>query len=95
MLKDSGPIGLSLMVVMAEGFLQVLEARAIEEALHMQPPTEPHTHFRYVDDSHTRFLDKEIPNRFLGVLNRQNRHVQYTMEVENERKELSLLGNSQ
>ena len=91
MLKDSGPIGLSLMVVMAEGFLQVLEARAIEEALHMQPPTEPLTHFRYVDDSHTRFLDEERPNRFLGVLNKQNRHIQYTMEVENERKELSYL----
>ena len=28
-LENSGPIGLSLMVVMAEGFLQVLEKKAI------------------------------------------------------------------
>ena len=47
LLKDSGPIGLSLMVVMAEGFLQVLEERAIHEALHMQPPTAPLTHYRH------------------------------------------------
>ena len=29
LLKDSGPIGLSIMVVIAEGFLQVLEARGV------------------------------------------------------------------
>ena len=91
MLKDSGPIGLSLMVVMAEGFLQVLEAKAIDEALHMQPSIAPLTHFRYVDDSHTRFEEDDHSDTFLGVLNRQNRHVQYTMEKENERKELAYL----
>ena len=37
-LKDSGPIGLSLMVVMAEGWLQVLEAKAMNDALTSQPP---------------------------------------------------------
>ena len=31
-LKDSGPIGLSIMVVIAEGFLQVLEAKAVNDA---------------------------------------------------------------
>ena len=91
LLKDSGPIGLSLMVVMAEGFLQVLEARAIQEALHMQPPTAPLTHYRYVDDSHDRFIDKNKPKTFLVVLNRQDESINYTMEMENEEKELSYL----
>ena len=35
-LKDSGPIGLSLMVVMAEGFLQVLEAQAVNDVLYLR-----------------------------------------------------------
>ena len=52
LLKDSGPIGLSLMVVMAEGFLQVLETQAIHEALLLQPPATLIVHYRYVDDSH-------------------------------------------
>ena len=91
LLKDSGPIGLSLMVVMAEGFLQVLEERAIHEALHMQPPTAPITHYRYVDDTHNRFIDENKPHAFLEVLNRQDESTTYTMEVENENKELSYL----
>ena len=91
MLKDSGPIGLSLMVVMAEGFLQVLEAKAIDEALHMQPPIAPLTHFRYVDDSHSRFKEDDHSDTFLGVLNRQNRHIRYSMEKENQHKELAYL----
>ena len=91
LLKDSGPIGLSLMVVMAEGFLQVLETRAIHEALHLQPPAAPITHYRYVDDSHDRFIDENKPNIFLGILNKQDECIDYTMEVENEKKELSYL----
>ena len=54
-LKDSGPIGLSLMVVMAEAFLQILEARAMEDALFLQPPVQPISYMRFVDDSHSRF----------------------------------------
>ena len=91
LLKDSGPIGLSLMVVMAEGFLQVLETRAIHEALHLQPPAAPITHYRYVDDSQDRFIDENKPNIFLGILNKQDECIDYTMEVENEKKELSYL----
>ena len=91
LLKDSGPIGLSLMVVMAEGFLQVLEERAIHEALHMQPPTAPITHYRYVDDTHDRFIDGNKPSTFLEILNKQDETINYTMEVENENKELAYL----
>ena len=56
-LHNSGPIGLSLMVVLAEGFLQVLEAKALEDALYHQPPIDVLSFQRYVDDSHARFKD--------------------------------------
>ena len=36
-LEDSGPIGLSLMVIMAEGFLQYHEKRAINIAMNNIP----------------------------------------------------------
>lgn len=91
MLKDSGPIGLSIMVVMAEGFLQVLEAKAMEEALHQQPPLVPLSFYRYVDDSHSRFKKTADSQSFLDLLNRQHGKIKYTMETENERKELPFL----
>ena len=37
-LENKGPIGLSLMVTMAESYLQHLEDQAIDDALHQQPP---------------------------------------------------------
>ena len=49
------PIGLFLMVAMAEGFLQVLEAKALSDALYHQPTIEVLSFYRYVDDSHARF----------------------------------------
>ena len=91
MLKDSGPIGLSIMVVMTEGFLQVLEANAIEDALHLQPPLTPLSFFRYVDDSHSRFHDTNSADTFLEVLNKQHPRIKYTIEKENEEKELQFL----
>jgi hypothetical protein len=90
-LKDSGPIGLSIMVVLAEGFLQVLESKALNEALREQPPYAPITFYRYVDDSHSRFYETGQPGRFLNKLNQQDERVQYTMEVENAKKELNYL----
>ena len=90
-LKDSGPIGLSIMVVLAEGFLQVLESKALDEALREQPPYAPVSFYRYVDDSHSRFLETEQPQRFLNKLNQQDERVQYTMEIENAEKELNYL----
>ena len=91
-LEDSGPIGLSLMVVIAEGFLQSIEKVAMRIALRATPPSAPITYRRYVDDSHSRFLQLENAYRFKDILNQQNPKVQYTMEIENERKELPVIG---
>ena len=43
-LVDSGPIGLSLMVIMAEGFHQLIENNAITIALSISSPVAPSTH---------------------------------------------------
>ena len=91
-LEDSGPIGLSLMVVIAEGFLQSIEKVAMRIALRATPPSAPITYRRYVDDSHSRFLQLENAYRFKDILNQQNPKVQYTMEIENEGKELPVIG---
>jgi len=90
-LKDSGPIGLSVMVVLAEGFLQVLEGNAIEEALHQQPPIIPLSYYRYVDDSHSRFEDVDSPDMFLNILNKQHRNINYTIQKESDNKALQFL----
>ena len=71
-LEDSGPIGLSLMVVMAEGFLQKIEKVAIEVALNRNPSVAPKTYKRYVDDSHSRFDSIENAENFKNILNQQN-----------------------
>ena len=79
MLKDSGPIGVSIMVVMADGFLQVLEAKAINDALYHQPPVIPLSFYRYVDDSHSWFELLRSADIFLEILNKQHHKIQYTM----------------
>ena len=90
-LQNSGPIGLSLMVVMAEAFLQVLEANAIDEALFRQPPVNIKTFMRFVDDSHARFPKIGEADQFKEILNKQNPRIQYTMESENAEKTLEFL----
>lgn len=90
-LKDSGPIGLSLMVVMAEGWLQVLEAKAMDDALTSQPPLNLLSFLRYVDDSHSRFDEMDGANRFLTILNSQDPSTQYTMDTESANKEIAFL----
>ena len=82
-LENAGPIGLSLMVTMAESYLQFLEKTAIDEALTQQPPISLKSYVRYVDDSHSRFQEAKDPTRFKDVLNKQATRIQYTMEVEN------------
>ena len=89
--ENSGPIGLSLMVTMAESYLQFLEGKAINEALHEQPVLDLKTHRRYVDDSHTRFETFSSSYRFKDILNKQDERVQYTMQVETEDKELEFM----
>ena len=90
-LKDSGPIGLSLMVVMAEGWLQVLEAKAMDDALTSQPPLNVLSFLRYVDDSHSRFDEMDGAHRFLTILNSQDPSTQYTMDTESPNKEMAFL----
>ena len=90
-LKDSGPIGLSLMVVMAEGWLQVLEAKAMDDARISQPPLNLLSFLRYVDDSHTRFDEMDGAHQFLTILNSQDPSTQYTMDIESPNKEMTFL----
>ena len=86
-IDDTGPIGLSLMVVIAEGFLQFIERNAINEAL--QVGIHLKTYRRYVDDSHARF-DSGYED-FLKILNSQDEHIQYTVETQDDDSTLSFL----
>ena len=90
-LENAGPIGLSLMVTMAESYLQFLEKKAIDEALSQHPPISLKSYRRYVDDSHSRFQEARDPKRFQDVLNKQDPRIQYTMEVESGEKRLEFL----
>ena len=86
---NSGPIGLSIMVVLSESYLQYLEKKAIELALTFD--IAPKTFRRYVDDSHARFGSRNNATEFLNVLNSQDPQIEYTIEYENDHKELNLL----
>ena len=90
-LEDSGPIGLSLMVVMAESFLQFIEKKAIHIAIQEKPSINLKSFLRYVDDSHARFLNIKQAEKFKDILNKQHPKIQYTLEMENENKELNFL----
>ena len=70
------------MVVLSESYVQNLEHKAIEEALTLN--VAPKTHTRYVDDTHARFTSKEQSREFLNILNKQDKHIQFTIEDENE-----------
>ena len=85
LLKNSAPIGLALMVVMAEAFLQHHEKNAIEEALRQTPPVAPKSFLRYVDDSHARFVTNDQAVAFQEILNKQDENIKYTIETENEK----------
>ena len=83
---DAGPIGLSLMVVIAEAFLRYIERKAINKALRATPSLAPITYKRYVDDSHCRFPSFDIADKFLDILNQEEPKVQFTIEYENDKK---------
>ena len=91
MLEDSGPIGLSLMVVVAEGFLQSIEKRALTIARLPQNSSCPITHKRYVDDSHDRFGTRRKSEKFLNIINSIEPKIQFTAEYEDENKTLNFL----
>ena len=90
-LQDSGPIGLSLMVVIAESFLQHIERKAINTALLVHPPIDLKSFKRFVDDVHARFPSFEKAEIFKGILNEQHPNIKYTMEEEDEDKVLNFL----
>ena len=88
-LENSGPIGLSIMVVLSECYLQRIEHTSITQALNLN--LAPKTFKRFVDDSHARFNNREQLLQFLDILNSQDSSIQYTIEFENENKQLSFL----
>ncbi|XP_065682407.1 uncharacterized protein LOC136095590 [Hydra vulgaris] len=90
-MENSGPIGLSFMVVLAESFLQFHENNAIKIALNFNPALNLKSFVRYVDDSHARFPDLCQAKHFQYILNQQHPSVQYTIEVENELGTLNYL----
>ncbi|XP_065640485.1 uncharacterized protein LOC136073060 [Hydra vulgaris] len=90
-MENSGPIGLSFMVVLAESFLQFHENNAIKIALNFNPALNLKSFLRYVDDSHARFPDLNQAKHFQYILNQQHPSIQYTIEVENELGTLNYL----
>ncbi|XP_066926268.1 uncharacterized protein [Clytia hemisphaerica] len=90
-LQNSAPIGLALMVVMVEAFLQYHEQNALQAANAHDPPVAPKSFVRYVDDSHARFQTVHQAEKFQEILNQQNEHTQYTMETEDTAKSLNFL----
>ena len=71
-LENSGSIGLALMVVLSEVFLQHLEDGTMQEALATN--LFPLTYKRYVDDSHTKFETVHQSHSFLDILNKENKY---------------------
>ena len=69
-LLNSGPIGLSIMVVLSESYLQYLEKNAIELALTFD--IAPKTFCRYADDCHARSGSRNNATEFFNVLNSQD-----------------------
>ena len=90
-MENAGPIGLSLMVVIAEAFLQFIEQKAIALSLQKQPTCTPLSYKRYVDDSHARFKQMYEANNFLDILNSIDPKIQFTVETEDENKLLNFL----
>ena len=75
-LKNSVPIGLPFMAVLCES--------AIAEVLTLN--LAPKTHRLYVDDTHAQFTSKEQSRKFQNILNKQDKHIQFTIKDENEEK---------
>ena len=84
-LKISGHIGLSYMVVLSKIYVQNLEHKALTLNL------APKTYRRYVDDTHARFKSKEQSCKFQKMVNKQYKHIQFITEYGNEEKCLNFL----
>ena len=51
----------------------------------------PKTFRRYVDDFHARFGSRDNATEFFNVLNSRDPQIQYTIEYENDNKQLNFL----
>nr|XP_047142849.1 uncharacterized protein LOC124817098 [Hydra vulgaris]XP_047142851.1 uncharacterized protein LOC124817100 [Hydra vulgaris] len=71
-MENSGPIGLSLMVVLAESFLQHHENNANKMATTINPALDLKSFLRYVDDSHARVPNIKQAKQFEDILNQQH-----------------------
>ena len=67
-LYNSGPVGLYIMVVLSECYLQRLKEKSI--ALSFALNISPKTCKCYVDDSHARFENKQQSLQFLEIFNK-------------------------
>ena len=88
-LLNSGPISLSITVILSESYLQNLEKNAIELALTFD--IAPKIFRQYVDNSHARFGSRNNATEFLNVPYSQDQQIQYTTEYENDHKKLNFL----
>ena len=88
-LENSGPIGLALMVVISEAFLERFEDSALQEALVTN--LAPLTYKRYADNSHARFETVHQSHSFLNILDKQNKAIKHTMEKEDQLRQLNFL----
>ena len=75
--ENAGPIGVSLMWVLSESYLQHLGRKAIVEALTKQ--VQPKTFKGYVDENHNRFTSKHQANLLHEILNKPDPTIQYTI----------------
>ena len=88
-LYNSGPIGLSIIVVLSECYIQRLEEKSIASSFALN--ISPKTFKRYVDDSHARFENKQKSLQFLEISSKQDSCIQNTIEFENNQKQLNFL----
>nr|XP_047123370.1 uncharacterized protein LOC124806462 [Hydra vulgaris] len=88
-IPNSGAIGLSLMVVMAEAFLQNIGRKALNTAI--IHTSEPKTYKRYVYDCYARFASIKQQQMFLNILNEQHPAIKYTVELESNLKQINFL----
>ena len=72
------------MAALSKSYVQNLEHKAIAEALTLN--LAPKAYRQYVDDTHARFTSKEQSREFQNILNKQDKHIQFTIEDENEKK---------
>ena len=77
------------MVVLSECYLQRLEEKPIYLSFALN--VSPKTFKRYVDDGDNRFQNKQKSPQFLAILNKQDSSIQYTIEFENNEKQLNFL----